>query len=168
MKRSNMDFQRILNAGKSNQEIVDLYAKLIREERIEAVKGQCDIIIVNEPVANCADTHAQWATVAENNIANARISIAAMIGEDYVDAAIQSVVDSNFTKFIMTSEIDEAAEYFNNAGIVFRLEFIEDDLFMAVSACDQTVNGEFYVKGKMLKPHCYKAVDMSSEFWKDN
>ena len=164
--RTNADFQRMINHDKSPAEIVELYTKLSAEELRETVKELCDLIIVNDPIADNAENGSsvqRKAYFARSDAWNAMVEL--LGSEGLAGKAEQAVVDSNYTKLVMKNELTEAAEHFKRQGIKVIFEPLEDGLFMAVSAEDQTVNGKFYPKRKMLKSPGYKPVNMNEDFW---
>jgi hypothetical protein len=180
MSRTNKEFQAIVNAGKTPEQIVDQYMDFIAEEMKELhdavkaghlpsiVKEACDVMIVCEPVI-------ENSTGLIHNYADRIDDDAWMIVADIIspiddaENALQAVIDSNFSKFILESEIDEAREHFEKLGIEVEFVQIDSGLFKAVSAFDQhtTVSGElkFYKGGKTLKGPKYKPVDESVNFW---
>jgi hypothetical protein len=165
MERNNANFQKLINKGKSNEQVVALYQKLRAEERIEAVKELCDQMIVCEPIMNCFDTHDVEATMASLEYHHAQHCLNVLIGQDCAERALQAVVESNYTKLLATDQLDDALKHFDSQGIKIKFEYLDDDYWMAVSACDQTVNGKFYAEGEMLKAQNYRAVDTGKEFW---
>ncbi len=180
MSRTSKEFQAIVNAGKTPEQIVDQYMDFIAEEMKELhdavkaghlpsiVKEACDVMIVCEPVIDNSDgsvTH----IYALGAYDMATVIVLDWIGISGCSAAMQAVVNSNFSKFILESELDEAFEHFEKLGIAVLFVQLEDGLFKAISAHDQhsTITGElkFYKGGKTLKGPKYKPVDESVNFW---
>jgi hypothetical protein len=179
MSRTNKEFQAIVNASKTPEQIVDQYMDFIAEEMKELhdavksghlpsiVKEACDVMIVCDPVVrNGTGLTNDYAYRVEEY---AWRVITKITGSKCFDVAMQAVVDSNFSKFILESELDEAREHFEKLGIEVEFVQIDSGLFKAISAHNQAVmiNGEpkSFNCGKTLKGPKYKPVDESVNFW---
>lgn len=80
--------------------------------------------------------------------------------------ALKAVNKSNFSKFVLQHEADDAVTFFEKQGIMIEVLPLSDgQYFGCYSACDQTVNGNDYLAHKLLKGPHYAPVDETKEWW---
>lgn len=168
--RSNRDFQKIVTSKLNHEQIITLYRKMVTGELTELqeaetvpeiIKEACDVHIVCEPLRMWGDHHDN---LLHDEIASAMCILISSHGVS-VHKALKRVVDSNFSKFILESELTSAQAYFHGLGISVRFDHLGDEYFGAYSQKDQTVDGKFYECDKLLKGPNYQAVDESIEWW---
>jgi len=79
---------------------------------------------------------------------------------------MHAVNESNFSKLVLPSEIDDAMAFYEQLDVQVRIEPVLDGAYYGIySTHDQTVNGKTYRKDKLLKSHRYAAVDESCYWW---
>ena len=167
---TNRRFQEIVTTGFSKEKIISIYREYVRDELRELqeaktlpeiIKEACDVAIVCDPLiwwGDSIDAH------LHTNIKTAMMNMIDESTVDY-DSAMNAVVCSNMSKFLLPSELVNAQAHFIDMGIHVRFDQLDHELFGAFSQKDQTVDGKFYPKDKLLKPHSYAEVDESREFW---
>jgi hypothetical protein len=156
----------------SDTDCEKLYADLVGEEITEAltavtmpahVKELCDVIVV----ARGAEIYGKLSFTikyAGTIIDGATDALEALSVN--VDKAMHAVNESNFSKLVLPSEIDDAMSFYEQLDVQVRIEPVLDGAYYGIySACDQTVNGKTYRKDKLLKSHRYAPVDESVHWW---
>lgn len=149
----NLDRWHSINSQlfKTDEEREALYRKLTVEERIEAVKELCDLVVVTRPLGMDEAPYAL---------------LAALIGTVEADRALNVVNHENFSKFILENEIEEAEKHFATLGIEVDIEPLGLGYFGAISSKNQTVNDKHYPKMKLLKGPKWRKTDTNTEFWR--
>lgn len=169
--KTNMDFQEIITRDMSSEQIITLYRKMVVGElselqyaktQPEIVKEACDVFIVCDPLVSWGPAHD---VILHTHIQSAMYEMIEGAAVNF-DAALQKVVDSNFSKFILGSELIAAQKHFHELGIDVRFDQLDGEYYGAFSQKDQTVNGKFYECDKLLKGPNYQAVDESISWWK--
>jgi len=162
----------LIRVDSSDAAVVDRYKGFIAEEVLESleakslgnlVKELCDILVVTRPVELLGSGYASKVARHQSHAARA------LLHELDVYCwwpALHIVNQSNFSKFILESELKEAYEHFKQLGIEVCINPIAQDYFGAYSSNDQTVNGKEYAGGKLLKGPKYQEIDESIEWWK--
>ena len=179
--KSNQHYQEMINQGKSSEEIVSLYMRLMKEEFNELhdaiaegdlrkiVKEACDLNIVCEPVT---DNPPSYNTLIYANMMSSfsfGYITDLLVFKYKALRAIEVVVESNYSKLILEDELDDADYHFRSLGIDVEYRALDDGIYGAFSKKDQTaiVKGEekFFAEGKLMKGPHYKPVDESTDFW---
>jgi len=149
-----------------------LYADLAGEETTEAltaatmpahVKELCDVIVV----ARGAEIYGKLSFTVKyaGTIIDGATDALETLGVD-VDKAMSAVNESNFSKLVLHSEIDDAMSFYEQLDVQVRIEPVLDGAYYGIySTHDQAVNGKKYRANKLLKSHRYAAVDETCHWW---
>lgn len=172
MKYTNEHFQKIITKPLLINEIRELGLKNVLAELSELQKAEsigqiikeaCDVYIVSEVMVLYGTFHQ---ISMHYRIMNAMIDLVQSSNVSF-DYALQKVVDSNMTKFILESELVSAQKYFNELGIRVRFDQLENEFYGAYSVKDQTIDGKLYERDKLMKGPNYLAIDESTEWFID-
>lgn len=172
LRRTDKFHQLIKPETLNNKEMTQLYINLISDEFREAldsksftqyVKELCDIIVTLR-----AGLMYDYRPHMINLYRSLEQMLLMRMERDGINAeyAMKAVNDSNYSKLFREEDIAETMAHFLEMGVEVNVNELGDGYFGVFSAKNQTVNGKEYRANKLLKPHTYRDVDESTEFWK--
>ena len=161
----------IIRPDIDDDDYLALYRKLADSElkELEAaesigsvVKEMCDVIVVCYPLITYGteEDQCKYYKISQDMCRALRDSDVPWW------VAVSRVNKANMSKFVRAHEVNATQNMFEKRGVEVDIRYIEPDVFGVYSTKDQTVDGYFYEKDKLLKGPAYFEIDESVEWWK--
>lgn len=155
-------WHKCIKPEKSKSELMALYHKLLLEEIKEYAESVELLRLATDIQRAIDDDKPTFESIGNmvKELADIKVVSAGLIEatNNQTSHVVEYVNDSNFSKLVQSIDLTSTQNYFKELGIEVYSNQVDTALFGFYSKHDQTVNGKFYAKDKLLKSPNYCEV----------